>query len=93
MGRTSSGTRTREIGTILHEMSNGTLDLMRQAHQLVSDRMGPAAAHDLSANWHMIGWQGTDEEFRRAGAMQLHAMLGNAVDPALIAKLANTWQH
>lgn len=85
--------RVREIGARLHQKGYGTLELMRTAHQIVAENMGANAASDLSANWHMIGWDGTDEEFHDAGAAQVLIMMGKTVDPSLVKKVSQTWQH
>jgi hypothetical protein len=49
--------RTREIGEQLYRLGEGSLDLMRQAHEKVVGALGPMAGHALSAHWDEIGEQ------------------------------------
>ena len=49
--------RTRQIGEDLYSLGDGSLDLMRQAHEHVVSALGRMAGHALSAHWHNIGEQ------------------------------------
>jgi hypothetical protein len=57
--------RTRKIGEELHQLGNGSLDLMYQAHENVVNELGPLAGLALSAHWHNVGeqaWQSGNGE-------------------------------
>ncbi|MBN2595031.1 MAG: leucine-rich repeat domain-containing protein [Sedimentisphaerales bacterium] len=47
--------RAMSIGEVLYEMGNHKLVLMLRAHEYVAQRLGEAAASDLSCIWHNIG--------------------------------------
>ena len=47
--------RTREIGEELYRKGDGSIGLMRQAHERVVAALGAMAGHALSAHWDNIG--------------------------------------
>lgn len=84
--------RTREIGELLHSL--GGLHLMRGAHGEVQQKLGQRVAHDLSAQWHGVGWDGPEGNLAKAQAKLAMASVGLAeLDSETRLKLEGTWQH
>lgn len=84
--------RAREIGRELRNI--GGIELMRIAHESVSDFLGRRAASNLSSCWHKIGWDGTEEEYNHASAAMAMEMAGRKkLQKELQEKLNNCWIH
>lgn len=84
--------RAREIGQELHAW--GGMPRMRQAAAAVSELLGKRAAHDLSACWDKVGWEGTDKEFYEAAASLVEEMArSKPMSPQTRARLNSTWMH